>query len=151
METEKRWISSEVLFSAICEQLAEGRQAAFTVTGMSMWPFLRHGADTVVLEQAEPDQIRKGDIVLVRVNPGRYLLHRVTACTENQVETTGDGNCFRDGFFQRDQVLARAVKLIRSDRTIDCADPRWKLAFRCWMVLYPVRRPMMSIWKRIRK
>lgn len=36
MIEEKQWISSEVLFTAIKEQLAAGRQAAFTVTGMSM-------------------------------------------------------------------------------------------------------------------
>lgn len=151
METEKRWISSEALFSAICEQLAEGRQAAFTVTGMSMWPFLRHGVDTVVLEKAAPEQIQKGDIILVRVNPARYLLHRVTSCTADAVQTTGDGNCFRDGFFPRERIVARAVKLIRPDRTINCEDFCWKLAFWCWTALYPVRRPMMSLWKRIRK
>lgn len=39
MDKEKRWISSEELFSAIEELLAENRQAVFTVTGMSMWPF----------------------------------------------------------------------------------------------------------------
>lgn len=40
MTEEKRWISAKLLFSAISEQLAENRQAAFTVTGMSMWPFI---------------------------------------------------------------------------------------------------------------
>ena len=43
MEREIQKIASKELFSMIEELLAEGRQAAFTVTGMSMWPFLCHG------------------------------------------------------------------------------------------------------------
>jgi len=151
MEIEKRWICSEDLFSAICEQLAEGRQAVFTVTGMSMWPFLCHGRDQVVLEAVEPETIRKGDIVLLRTFPGNYLLHRVTRMKDGKIETTGDGNCFRDGFFPGSVVLARAVRLIRPDRTIDCRAWNWQLAFRCWMALYPVRRPVMVLWRKIRK
>ena len=64
MIEEKQWISSEVLFAAIAEQLAAGRQAAFTVTGMSMWPFLCHGRDQVIVGQAERASLRRGDIVL---------------------------------------------------------------------------------------
>ena len=44
MEREIQKIASKELFSMIEELLAEGRQAAFTVTGMSMWPFLCHGS-----------------------------------------------------------------------------------------------------------
>ena len=50
MEKEKKLISSQELFSAIGELLAQGRQAVFTVTGMSMWPFLCHGRDQVVVQ-----------------------------------------------------------------------------------------------------
>lgn len=59
METERRWISSKVLFGAIYEQLAENRQAVFTVTGMSMWPFLCHGRDQVIVEKVNSHKIKK--------------------------------------------------------------------------------------------
>lgn len=45
MQTEKRWITAQLLFSAISKELASHRRASFTVTGMSMWPFLCHGRD----------------------------------------------------------------------------------------------------------
>lgn len=150
MKTEKRWISSQDLFSAIARQLAENRRASFTVTGMSMWPFLCHGRDRVVLEAADPARLRVGDIVLLRTVRSSYLLHRVTRRSEEGIETTGDGNCFRDGFFPYSCVVGRCVRLVRPDRTIDCDAPHWRLAFRCWMLLFPVRRPLMAVWMKIR-
>ena len=45
MDNNTMRISSEILFAAVEEQLAAGRSASFTVTGMSMWPFLCHGRD----------------------------------------------------------------------------------------------------------
>ena len=148
---KKRWISPEDLFCAVAEQLAENRRASFTVTGMSMWPFLRHGSDQVILSAVEPNAIRRGDIVLLRINQNRYLLHRVTKRTAEGIETTGDGNCFRDGFFPYSCVIGRAETLIRAGHRIDCGAWQWKLAFRCWMRLFPVRKPMMALWKRIRR
>lgn len=153
MKEEKRWISSEALFSAIEELLAENRQAIFTVTGMSMWPFLCHGRDQVVVEHCNSEDLKKGDIVLFQTVLGNYMLHRITRLDENHIETTGDGNCFRDGWFSTDCVKARVVKLIRKGKKVDCRSPVWKLIFHVWMFLFPVRNYLLrclvkiSHWK----
>ena len=140
MEQEKRWIHSADLFFAIEELLAEGRQAVFTVTGMSMWPFLCHGRDQVVIEACDPGKIKKGDVVLIRTILGNYLLHRVTRVEKDGFITTGDGNCFRDGKFPHSCLRAKAVFMIRKGKKIDCTSGKWKLIFRVWMELFPVRR-----------
>ena len=145
MTEEKRWISSEALFSAVKELLAEHRQAVFTVTGMSMWPFLCHGRDQVVVEYCDPETIKKGDIILFQTLLGKYLLHRVVRLDGRQFETAGDGNCFRDGWIDRSCVCARVTKLIRNGKTIDCGSLRWKAVFRFWMGLFPVRRVLLRI------
>lgn len=152
MEQEKRWISPEVLFSAISEQLAEGRQASFTVTGMSMWPFLCHSRDQVIVEHVKPETIRKGDILLLQTPKplSRYLLHRVTGTKEGFFETTGDGNFFRDGWFPCDCAIARVTRLVRPDGVISCDRLRWKLLFRLWMALFPFRKYLFRFWARIR-
>lgn len=150
MQEEKRWISSKVLFAAIEEQLAEGRQAAFTVTGMSMWPFLCHGRDQVIVEAVEPKEVRKGDIVLFRILEEKYILHRITKLMPNSFETTGDGNCFRDGSFPYSCIVARVSFLIRKGKKIDCSDWRWRFIFRMWMMLFPIRRWLFRGWKKIR-
>lgn len=125
------------------ELLAEGRQAAFTVTGMSMWPFLCHGRDQVVVEACRPDQVRKGDIVLLQTCFGNYLLHRITKVSGDRFETTGDGNCFRDGSFPFSCLRARAVRLIRKERRIECGSTRWKVIFSIWMALFPIRGALL--------
>ena len=151
MEKEKRWISSHLLFSAVSEQLAEHRQAVFTVTGMSMWPFLCHGRDQVIIEAAEPAQLRKGDIVLLQTQRGNYLLHRITKITDCGFVTTGDGNYFRDGEFPFSCLRARVVRLIRKGVTIECDSRKWKILSWIWMKLFAFRRIIFSIWFSVRK
>lgn len=93
-----------------------------------MWPFLCHGRDSVVVESVAPEQVKKGDIVLLRVNENRYLLHRVTKASPDAIETTGDGNCFRDGAFPRSCIAARVAAVIRNGKkstVTGCPGPCW--------------------------
>lgn len=151
MPREKRWITSEVLFTAISEELADHKQASFTVTGMSMWPFLCHGRDQVIVEAANPCNIKVGDIILLKASEGHYLLHRVTKCGEECLETTGDGNFYRDGFFPFDCVTAKVGKVIRKGKMIDCNHFIWKILSQIWMRLFVIRRYIFALWFRIRK
>lgn len=148
---EKRWISSKILFTAIAEQLAEGRQAAFIVTGMSMWPFLCHGRDQVILEAVNPAEVKVGDIVLIRIPDEKYILHRITKLLPEGFETTGDGNCFRDGMFPYSFLAARAAYLIRKGKTIECNEGKWKIIFRIWMFCFPIRGILLKILREISK
>lgn len=131
MQAEKRFISSEILFSAMEELLAEDRQAVFTVTGMSMWPFLCHGRDQVVVEKCDGSGIKKGDIVLFKILTGKYFLHRITQVGDGWFESTGDGNCFRDGKFDNSCIQARVVRLIRDGETIECDSKNGKQYSAC--------------------
>lgn len=144
MHIEKQWISEEVLFSAIEEQLAEGRQAAFVVTGMSMWPFLCHGRDQVIIEKCNPSTLKVGDIILFQRPTGKFILHRITRIKDGLFETVGDGNCFRDGWFDFLCVRAKVVSLIRKNKTISCDSFCWKCIFKVWMGLFPIRRYLLS-------
>ncbi len=151
MQKEKRWISSDLLFTAISEQLAQNRQAAFTVTGMSMWPLICHGRDQVIVEQANRDTVHKGDIILYQVSESHYVLHRVTRLEKNRFQTTGDGNLRRDPMMPYDSIMAKVTKISRNGKMIDCNAPQWKFLFRIWMVLFPMRRMIFGGWFRIRK
>lgn len=140
MKEEKRLISSEALFSAIGELLAEDRQAVFVVTGMSMWPFLCHGRDQVVVERCDQTRLKRGDVVLFQTVLGNYILHRITRLDSEFFESTGDGNCFRDGRFPRTCIKARVRSFIRKGKTIPCDSPVWRAVFALWGALFPVRR-----------
>ncbi|MGN0334692.1 MAG: S24/S26 family peptidase [Lachnospiraceae bacterium] len=152
MTGEKRLIlPNEELFDAMEELLQENYQVAFTVTGNSMWPLLCHGRDSAVMEKCSPDTLRKGDIVLFHATKDQYLFHRITSLTPELFETTGDGNCFRDGYFRRDAVIARAVKVIRKENVFELTSFRWKALARIWMALYPVRGILIRGWKYIKR
>ena len=150
MIEEKKWISSELLFSAISEQLAENRQAAFTVTGMSMWPFLCHGRDQVIIEKADSENLHTGDIVLFRVSKERFILHRITRLNESSFLTTGDGNLFRDKEMPYDCIVGKVCRIIRNGKNIDCSTIKWKIISRIWMILFPIRKQIFSVWFSIR-
>lgn len=146
---EKRWISSDALFLAVQESLSQGNMASFTVTGMSMWPFLCHGRDQVVVEACQPSAVKKGDIILLQTPLGNYLLHRVTKVTALGFETTGDGNCFRDGCFPFLCLRAKVVKLIRKGKEIDCSLWYWRIVFFIWNLLFPIRKELLLLLRKI--
>ncbi len=146
-ETER--MAPELLFSAVSEELAAGRDASFTVTGMSMWPFICHGRDQVVVTACDPASLRVGDIVLIQTPLTNYMLHRITALRTDAFETTGDGNCFRDGWFPRSCVKARVKTITRGGRTIDCSALRWRFVFTVWRVLFPIRKPLLRLCRRL--
>jgi hypothetical protein len=147
--TEKTVIPSHELFTALLSMLEEGHAAAFTVSGMSMWPFICHGRDQVVVEACDRDSLHVGDIILFRTPLGNYMLHRITALRPDAFETTGDGNCFRDGWFSRDCARAKVVTILRDGRKINCAAPGWRFVFNCWRLLFPVRRQLLYLLKKI--
>lgn len=151
MDTEKRFISSEILFSAIKNELSNNRRASFIVTGMSMWPFLCHGRDSVTVEAADAKKLKIGDIVLFEAIKGKYILHRITKLYDDSFETTGDGNFFRDGKFPFEAVVGKAVKISRNGKAIDCDSLLMKVFAKIWTALFPVRKQIFKFWFKIRK
>lgn len=148
-EIRKELVDTEELLNVAAAMLEEQYQVDFPVTGNSMWPLISHGRDRVILEKCRPDELQIGDIILFHATEHRYLLHRITTLNEDSFETTGDGNCFRDGFFPRNAVVARVVKVIRKNREILVSDFSWKILFRIWMFLYPVRKELLQLMKKI--
>lgn len=128
----------EELFSAMQQMLEAGFDAEFTVTGNSMWPFLRHGRDRVTLRKAETASLKKGDVVLLQTEHG-YLLHRITHIKKDHLQTAGDKNCYYDGYVPVRNVLGRAVGFTRKDRYISCGDPLYRFISFFWRVLFPFR------------
>ncbi len=148
---DKRLISTQAFFADLADLLKDGRQAAFTVTGMSMRPVIRHNRDRVVVRAPLPSELKKGDVVLVRASGDRYLLHRITRIRGDFVETTGDGNCFHDGYFPRDSVIAIVTVILRKGQEIDCRSLRWRLFSLLWMGLFPCRRLLFAAAHRLRR
>jgi hypothetical protein len=143
----KAGVHTSDLFEVVLPILKKGHHAAFTVSGMSMWPFLCHNRDQVIVAACDPSRLAIGDIVLLQTPLGNYLLHRITGLRSGEFETTGDGNCFRDGWFPRSCAKAKVKTIIRNGKELDCRNPFWRLVFSLWRHLFPVRRYLLRLLK----
>lgn len=146
MIIEKREVNSDVFFQMIFDLLDGYGAVNFTVTGMSMWPFICHGRDQVIIERCSFERLKIGDIILVRAKPSKFLLHRVTRIDRRNslVETTGDNNLIQDGWFDEKFIEAKVVKVIRKGKKIDCEQWQWKCLGRIWIFLLPYRRSILK-------
>ncbi len=139
-------INNRVLFCEIEKMLAEGRQASFTVMGYSMYPFLVSGRDSVIVESLEGGKPIKGDILLFKPLPDRYMLHRVTRVTAEGFETTGDRNMFRDGLFPFSCIIGKASAIVRKGKTIPCSNGTYRFLYKAWGMLFPFRKTLIHLW-----
>lgn len=94
----------------IAEVLASGHRARFTATGDSMHPFIRSG-ERLVVEAVDPRALRRGDVVLARLERG-LTAHRVVRIERRGAEvvsitTRGDNCSFEDPSFSPDQLVGR--------------------------------------------
>ena len=58
--------------------------------GVSMWPMIRNGKDSVRIVPVE-GRLDKNDIPLYKDNRGRYVIHRIVKVTDTGYVICGDG------------------------------------------------------------
>ena len=138
---DRRSLPDDVLLGEVAAALHEGREVVIAPAGDSMLPFIRGGADRVVLRRRE-DAV-PGDIVLVRIGE-RYILHRIIARDGERLTLMGDGNLRKTEHCPVSAVLGTAIRIIRPDGS---GRPVGKA--RLWRLLRPLRRPLLAIYKRI--
>jgi signal peptidase I len=92
--------------------LATGARARFTATGDSMYPFIRSG-ESLLVERVEPNDLRRGDVVLAKLERG-LTAHRIVRIEREQgevsrIQTRGDNCSENDPPFTPDQLVGRIV------------------------------------------
>ena len=156
---ENRAIDNNTYFDAVTTMLKEGQDVTINVRGASMLPFLSESrGDQVILEGAEagtPDgrervKVNVNDIVLFRLGD-RDILHRILKFNDNDsAEIQGDGILNAKEHCHRDQILARVSTIIRCGKdAINTKSSTYRRNVRIWMILKPLRRPMLWLWKRL--
>ena len=142
-------LPNSIFFAEVEKLLAEGKNVMLTVQGNSMRPFIRSGRTKVLLSTCNPTELKKGDIVLFRFR-GRHILHRIVKRNEREFLLAGDGNY---KIFERcglDDIVAKAVTVIRPNgREIDCESRLWRFGSGCWTSLHPfIRRCILAfLWR----
>lgn len=145
---EIRNIKSEIMFPVIEEIMNKGVRVRITVTGMSMYPFLRENKDSVELSEIDFARIRIGDILLIQMESGQYILHRVIRKKRRSFYLNGDAQKTIEGPLKPEQIIAKAEAVWRENRYIACSDIRWRILSFLWRMLFPVRYLIIQIyWK----
>ncbi len=144
------------IFSITNDILNQGGQAWITVTGMSMYPFLTEGRDSVELSKTSFAEIKKGDIVLIRRLTGAYVLHRVLKIqrTKDCFYMIGDAQQWIEGPLAPEQLQAVVTSIKRKGRVIRCDSKLLKFCVSIWLLLIPVRSKTLKcarLAKRIAK
>lgn len=137
-------VENGVFFEEIRRMLDQGLDASFTVTGNSMWPLWAHRRDRVVLKKVNTP-LKKGDIVLFTPAEGRYMLHRIQKISNGKIQTIGDACCTLDGEFDPETVLGKVVSFTRKGKTHSCHALWYRIYSRLWLILLPLRRPLLKI------
>jgi len=139
-------LPSDALMPVIRDALERGQRVRMTVTGSSMWPFVRDG-DVVELEPAPAP--RSGDMVLVQTNPqgsaDRYVLHRVVKVDRGAgFFVRGDAQPNAEGPFAPAALLGRVTTVRHNGRARDHRRGFWRLIGLVWIPcsrfgLWPLR------------
>ncbi len=131
--------------------LEEGNTIQVKPQGYSMYPMFLPGRDSAVLAKADPDRLKRGDVVLYRRASGILVLHRIWKVTKEGVYLIGDNQSSIEGPLKKEQIKGILVSFLRKGRMISVRNPVYLLISRSWLCLRPLRdvikRAGAGLWK----
>ncbi len=145
---QKVVIPNEILIPHIVKQINDGHTVTLPLKGFSMRPFLEDGRDKALLTKVQNPKV--GDPVLAEVNTHRYVLHRIIKIDGRHITLLGDGNLCPE-YCRMENIQASVIGFYRKGRTtLDYIDgTKWKVYSRIWMFLRPLRRWLLTFYRRI--
>ena len=138
---DKRVVANEVLLEDAAALMQEGREVTLKPLGSSMLPFIRGGRDSVRLKKMP--SVAVGDMLLVRLEGPRYVLHRLIQKDGDRLTLMGDGNLAGTENCTEADVLGTVTAIERGTRVVVPGNGRW------WRVLKPFRRYILGIYRRL--
>jgi Peptidase S24-like. len=148
---ETKIVKAAELFGLTDEILAQGGRVWVTVTGNSMYPFLKEVRDSVELSKASFENIKKGDIVLIRRISGAYVLHRVLKKEDNCFYIIGDAQQWIEGPLKPEQLHAIVTRIKRKGQVFANNYPLLKLCVSIWLFVIPFRYRILRIMRFLKR
>lgn len=146
---KKMVIEKAVMMEEIRGMVSEGLSVTISVKGNSMNPFIVDGRDQITLGPFEEGELRRGCVALVRDVRGEYLVHRIISREGDTVILLGDGNLCATEKAIVSEVIAVVRSIERKGRSISTESFIWRAYSWIWMVLQPVRRWPLGLWRRL--
>jgi hypothetical protein len=140
--------ANAILLPEIIKMLEEGHTVTLRLRGFSMRPFLEDNRDKAIITKAK--DVKVGDAVLAEVAPKHYVLHRIVKIEGDHVTLRGDGNLAEE-HCKIEDVKGFVVGFYRKGRTkLDKTNGmKWVVYSWIWTRLYPIRRYLLAIYRRI--
>jgi len=137
------------MMEEIRKLISEGRTVSLTVKGNSMNPFLVSMRDKITLGPWRETDIKKGCVALVKDTRGNYVIHRIIRKDGDTVTLLGDGNIGMTETAATSDIIGIMYSMTRKGKEWSSQDMIWRLYSWTWMLLTPVRRLPLGIWRRI--
>lgn len=129
--------------------ISEGHTVSLTVKGNSMNPFLVSLRDQMTIGPWKEEQIRKGCVALVKDTRGNYLIHRIIHKEGDKVILIGDGNVGQYETAYSEDIIGIMYSICRKGRVWEADSKIWKLYSWFWVLILPVRRWPLGLWRRL--
>ncbi|MBR1862924.1 MAG: S24/S26 family peptidase [Ruminococcus sp.] len=98
------------------EYLEKHGTLTYTNVGVSMLPLLRQGRDLFTVKKKGSKRCRRGDVVLYRRPPDKYVLHRVIETRPEDYVILGD-NCVKKEYGIRDSdIIGVMIGYVRNGK-----------------------------------
>lgn len=148
---EVRKIKSANLFPLVSEILEHGQSSRVSITGSSMYPFLRNEIDSVEMSKGDFSSISRGDIVLIRRTDGAYVMHRVLKKERDCFYIVGDAQQWIEGPLIPEQLIAVVPSVWRKEKHISCSNSCWRALSWFWLLVLPVRHHIFRLARLLKR
>ena len=150
---EKKTFANAEYFKEAHDIVKNGENVYICPTGNSMLPFLHGGKDKIQLFPYRPDELKKGTVVFFK-HTNLYAVHRIIDIKNGIYYIQGDGNLTKE-LVEKDDIIAIMKYIYRPNgKIVDCNNAWYRFYTRCWVVLRPIRRQLLWLYKlpkRVRK
>lgn len=136
-------------FSTIEDAVANGN---FVIHphGVSMWPMIRHGKDSVVINPVS-GRLKKYDIPLYKDKLDRYVVHRIIKVTDTGYVICGDGLYEIEYDITDENIIGVVTGFFRKEKFIPCDDRRYLRYVHFWVDNFYLRKPTIWTVRKIRR
>ncbi|MBQ7999970.1 MAG: S24/S26 family peptidase [Ruminococcus sp.] len=117
--------------------------------GVSMWPMIRNGKDSVLIEPVD-GRLSKYDIPLYKDRLGRYVIHRIIEVTDTGYIICGDGLFEKEYDITDANIIGIVAGFFRKEKFIPCTSKGYMFYVKLWVGLMFVRKPIIVTVRKCR-
>lgn len=117
--------------------------------GVSMWPMIRYGKDSVVINPHE-GRLKKYDIPLYKDRLGRYVVHRIIEVTDDGYVICGDGLFEIEYDITDENILGVVTGFFRKEKYIPVDSKVYMRYVHFWVDNFYLRKPIITLVRKLR-